>query len=83
MCLGPEGQGKRILYVYVDAVRLSETSPNKFWRNQAERKETLVKIYLSPEGQRTRILHTCVYVDAVRLSETSPNKFWRNQAGGK
>ena len=69
--------------IYVGAVRLSKTSPNKCWRNQAERNETLVKIYLSPEGQRKRIRYTCVYVDAVRLSETSPNKFWRNQAGGK
>ena len=83
MCLGPERQGKRILYVYVDAVRLSEMSPNKFWRNQAEGKETPVKMCLGPEGQRKRILYTYVYVDAVRLSETSPNKFWRNQAEGK
>ena len=64
-------------------MRLSETSPNKFWRNQAERKETLVKIYLGKKGQRKQILCTYVYVDAVRLSETSPNKFWRNQGGGK
>ena len=71
------------MYVYVGAVRLSKSSPDKFWRNQAEQNETLVKIYLGPEGQRKRILHTYVYVDAVRLSETSPNKFWRNQAGGK
>ena len=70
-------------YMYVGVQRLSEINPNKFWRNQAERKETLVKIYLGPEGKRKRILHTYVYVDAVRLSETSPNKFWRNQAEGK
>ena len=25
-------------YLYADAVRLSKTSPNKFWRNQAEGK---------------------------------------------
>ena len=51
MCLGTEGQGKRILYVYVDAVRLSEMSPDKFWRNQAEGTKTKVKICFGPKGQ--------------------------------
>ena len=68
-------------YMYVGVVRLSETSPNKFWRNQAEGKSTQVKICLGPEGQGKLILYA--YVDAVRLSKTSPNKFWRNQAEGK
>ena len=75
MCLGPEVQGKRILYVYVDAVRLSKTSPDKFWRNPAEGKKTKVKICFSPKSQ---------YIFyAVRLGETRPIKFWRNQAEGK
>ena len=35
-CLAPDGQGKRILYMYVGAVRLSETSRKNFWRNKAD-----------------------------------------------
>jgi hypothetical protein len=31
-------KGKEYYYVYVDAVRLSETSPNKFWRDQPKGK---------------------------------------------
>ena len=59
--------------MYVGAVNLSETSRNKFWRNQAEGKETQYKLCLVPEGQGNQILY--VYVLVIRLSETSIKKY--------
>ena len=60
---------------------LSKTSPNKFWRNQAEGKKTKVKICFGTKGQYIDIKQQ--YIHAVRLSETRPIKFWRSQAEGK
>ena len=63
-------------------MKLRETYPGKFLRNQAEGKKTHVKKNVwvqKAEGNEAHSLH----VGDVKLRETYPNKFLRNQAEGK
>ena len=60
--------------------RLSETSPNKYWKNQAEGSnyKPRSKFIWVQKAKRNEFEYIC----AVRLSKTSPNKVRRDQPKG-